>query len=149
MQDPDAASAELKRSVTALGFRGALVNGFSQVGDPGKVVYYDDLAYGSFWQTVESLGVPFYLHPRDPLPGREPIYDGHPWLLGPAWAFAVETGTHALRLMASGLFDRCPNLQIVLGHLGEGLPASIWRCDHRLAKASRGTNAMFLFNLSD
>jgi 2,3-dihydroxybenzoate decarboxylase len=35
--------------------------------------------------------------------------------------------------MASGLFDRHPRLQIILGHLGEGLPFSIWRCDHRNA----------------
>jgi 2,3-dihydroxybenzoate decarboxylase len=141
MQDPEAASAELTRSVTELRFKGALVNGFSQIGDSSTVIYYDDGAYRSFWQTVESLGVPFYLHPRDPLPAREPIYDGHPWLLGPVWAFAVETATHALRLMASGLFDRCPALQIVLGHLGEGLPASIWRSDHRLRKSSRGLPA--------
>ena len=60
-----------------------------------------------------------------PLPAREPIYDGHPWLLGPVWAFAAETAVHALRLMASGLFDRYPRLQIVLGHLGEGLPYNL------------------------
>ena len=138
MQDPDAAAAELTRCVTQLGFKGALVNGFSEVGAPGHVVYYDDPAYESFWATVERLNVPFYLHPRDPLPAREPIYDGHPWLLGPVWAFGAETAVHALRLMSSGLFDRYPRLTIVLGHLGEGLPYNIWRVDHRLAKSSRG-----------
>jgi predicted TIM-barrel fold metal-dependent hydrolase len=141
MQDPDAAAAELTRSVVQLGFKGALVNGFSEVAAPGKVVYYDDPAYDSFWATVERLNVPFYLHPRDPLPAREPIYDGHPWLLGPVWAFGAETATHALRLMSSGVFDRHPRLTIVLGHLGEGLPYSIWRVDHRLAKSSRGMPA--------
>lgn len=141
MQDPEAASAELTRAVTELGFKGALVNGFSQVGRPDAVVYYDDPRYRPFWETVETLGMPFYLHPRDPLPEREPIYDGHPWLLGPVWAFAVETGIHALRLMASGLFDRHPGLQIILGHLGEGLPYNIPRADHRLAKSSRGITA--------
>ncbi len=55
------------------------------------------------------------------------IYEGHPWLLGPTWAFGQETAVHALRLMASGLFDEHPKLNIVLGHLGEGLPYSIWR----------------------
>jgi hypothetical protein len=43
----------------------------------------------------------------------------------------VEAATHALRLMGSGLFDRCPRLNIILGHLGEGLPYSIWRVDNR------------------
>ena len=131
----------MTRCVVQLGFKGALVNGFSEVGAPGQVVYYDDPAYDPFWATVERLNVPFYLHPRDPLPAREPIYDGHPWLLGPVWAFGAETATHALRLMSSGLFDRYPRLTIVLGHLGEGLPYSIWRVDHRLAKSSRGMPA--------
>jgi 2,3-dihydroxybenzoate decarboxylase len=141
MQDPGDAAAELTRAIEQLGFKGALVNGYSQVGSPDRVVYYDDPAYHSFWATVERLNVPFYLHPRDPLPAREPIYDGHPWLLGPVWAFGVETATHALRLMASGLFDRHPRLTMILGHLGEGLPYSIWRCDHRLAKSRRGMPA--------
>jgi predicted TIM-barrel fold metal-dependent hydrolase len=62
------------------------------------------------------------MHPRDPLPSREPIYDGSPWLTGPTWAFAAETSVHALRLMSSGLFDRHPTLQMILGHFGEGIP---------------------------
>ena len=51
--------------------------------------------------------------------------------MGPTWAFGQETAVHALRLMASGLFDKHPRLKIILGHLGEGLPYSIWRVDHR------------------
>ncbi len=67
--------------------------------------------------------MPFYLHPRNPLPSAiRRSTTGHPWLLGPTWAFGQETAVHALRLMASGLFDRHPRLQIVLGHMGEGLP---------------------------
>jgi gamma-resorcylate decarboxylase len=77
--------------------------------------------------------VPFYLHPRNPLPSMAQIYDGHPWLLGPTWAFAQETAVHALRLMASGLFDRYPSLTIILGHMGEGLPYNMWRVDNRNA----------------
>jgi predicted TIM-barrel fold metal-dependent hydrolase len=133
MQDPDQATRELVRSVKELGFRGALVNGFSQIDDPGSMVYLDDPRYAGFWAECEKLGVPFYLHPRNPLPSAAQIYEGHPWLLGPTWAFGQETAVHALRLMASGLFDRHPRLQIILGHLGEGLPYSIWRCDNRNA----------------
>lgn len=138
MQDPDAAIDELRRCVGTLGFKGALVNGFSQAGDAETTVYLDDPRYEAFWGAVASLNVPFYLHPRDPLPSRTPIYEGHPWLRGAAWAFGVETATHALRLMASGLFDRYPNLTVVLGHLGEGLPFNMWRIDHRIAKRSDG-----------
>ena len=133
MQDPDGATRELVRCVRELGFRGALVNGFSQIGDPNSMVYLDDRRYAAFWAECEKLDVPFYLHPRNPLASASQIYEGHPWLLGPTWAFGQETAVHALRLMACGLFDRHPRLRIVLGHLGEGLPYSIWRVDNRNA----------------
>jgi gamma-resorcylate decarboxylase len=131
MQDPQAAARELTRCVKELGFVGALVNGFSQAGDANTALYYDLPQYRGFWKTVDDLGVPFYLHPRNPLPGAIPGYEGHKWLLGPNWAFHAETAVHALRLIGSGLFDEHPHLQIILGHLGEGIPAYLWRIDHR------------------
>jgi gamma-resorcylate decarboxylase len=130
MQDPDGATRELERCVKELGFRGALVNGFSQVGDEDTAVYYDLPQYRPFWAMAERLDVPFYLHPRNPLPRDAKIYEGHPWLLGPIWAFAHETAVHALRLMCSGIFDEHPRLNIILGHLGENLPYALWRIDH-------------------
>ncbi len=130
MQDPEVAARELERCVRELGFRGALVNGFSQVNDAETAVYYDLPQYRPFWAAVERLGVPFYLHPRNPLPRDSRIYEGHSWLLGPVWAFGQETAVHALRLMGSGLFDAHPRLQIVLGHLGENLPCAMWRIDN-------------------
>jgi 2,3-dihydroxybenzoate decarboxylase len=133
MQSPELAILELKRCVTQLGFKGALVNGFSQVGEPDNVVYYDLPQYRPFWRALEALDVPFYLHPRNPLPAHARIYAGHSWLLGPTWAFGQETAVHALRLMGSGLFDEHPTLKIILGHMGEGLPFSMWRVDHRNA----------------
>ncbi len=131
MQDPDAASRELERCISELGFKGALVNGFSQIGSPENCVYYDAPQYESFWAVVERLDTPFYLHPRNPIASWAQIYDGHPWLLGPTWAFNQETAVHALRLMGSGLFDRHPALKIILGHMGEGLPFNMWRIDNR------------------
>ena len=131
MQDPDLATRELQRCVKELGFVGSLVNGFSQAGDPNVPIYYDLKQYWPFWAENEKLDVPFYLHPRNPLAQDARIYDGHPWLLGPPWAFGQETAVHALRLMASGLIDTPPNLKIVLGHMGEGLPYSMWRVDNR------------------
>lgn len=138
LQDPEAATRELVRCVKELGLVGALANGFSQIAVEDSAYYLDLEQYRPFWKTVESLDVPFYLHPRDPLPSRCQIYEGHPWLLGSAWGFGVETATHALRLMGSGLFDECPRLTIILGHLGEGLPFSLWRVDHRVKTAPRG-----------
>lgn len=136
LQDPDAAAQELQRCVTDLGFVGALVNGFSQDeqhGNGQEPLYYDLPQYRPFWAEVARLDVPFYLHPRNPLAQDARIYDNHPWLLGPTWAFAQETAVHALRLMASGLFDDHPSLQIVIGHMGEGIPAMLWRMDNRNA----------------
>jgi len=131
MQDPDEAARELTRCVKELGFVGALVNGFSQAGSADSALYYDLPQYKSFWQTAADLDVPFYLHPRNPLPGTIGAYEGHNWLLGPNWAFHAETAVHALRLIGAGLFDAHPGLQIILGHLGEGIPAYLWRIDNR------------------
>lgn len=130
MQDPEAAARELDRCVSVLKFRGALVNGFSEVEGHDGAVYYDRNEFWPFWSEVERLGVPFYLHPRNPLAKDAAIYEGHRWLMGPTWAFGQETAVHALRLMGSGLFDAYPRLQIILGHMGEGLPYSMWRVDN-------------------
>lgn len=136
MQDPQAAAQELTRCVKELGFLGALVNGFTQLGEADSAIFYDLPQYRPFWATVQQLDVPFYLHPRFPLPTRQQAYEGHAWIAGSAWGFAVETSIHALRLMGSGLFDEYPKLKVILGHLGEGLPFGIWRVDHRIARTS-------------
>jgi len=128
MQDPETATRELQRCIRDLGFKGALVHGYTEL--DGKPVHYDLPQYRPFWRAFEALDVPFYLHPRPPLAGISPLYDGHPWLFGPRWSFAAETSLHALRLIGSGLFDDCPRLQIILGHLGEGLPFYLWRIDN-------------------
>lgn len=131
MQDPELAALELHRAIKELNFKGSLVNGFSQIEGGQGVVYYDMKQYWPFWGEVQALDAPFYLHPRNPLAEHSQIYDGHPWLLGPTWAFGQETAVHALRLMGSGIFDAYPALKIILGHMGEGLPYSMWRIDNR------------------
>src|SRR4051812_11833380 len=136
MHDPEIAATELKRCVKELGFVGALVNGYSQVGAPDHCVYYDIKPYWPFWGVVEELDVPFYLHPRDP--AQKKSYEGHPWLIGPAYGFAAETGLHALRLLGSGLFDRYPKLTLILGHMGENLPFTLYRTDQRIAWSPMG-----------
>jgi gamma-resorcylate decarboxylase len=137
MHDPDAAAAELTRCVRELGFKGAMVNGFQQVGDPDDARYYDQPEYRSFWATVAELDVPFYLHPRMQIPSRAQNYAGHPWLMSAPWGFAVETSIHALRLCGSGIFDTYPNLRICLGHLGENIPFGLWRIDARMRFSPR------------
>jgi len=51
----------------------------------------------------------------------------YPSLLRAAWGFTVETATQGVRLVLSGVFDRYPNLRIIIGHFGEGLPFLLWR----------------------
>ena len=131
MQDPEIATIELKRCIEDLNFCGVLVNGFSQIENIDSAIYLDLRQYWPFWGVLEKLDVPFYLHPRNPLPSMAQIYEGHPWLLGPTWAFGQETAVHALRLMCSGLFDKYPKIKVILGHMGEGLPYNMWRVDHR------------------
>jgi 2,3-dihydroxybenzoate decarboxylase len=56
------------------------------------------------------------------------------------FGFGVETGMHLLRIIVSGVFDRFPDLRIVVGHLGEALPFWLFRLDfmHRsMVKAAR------------
>jgi len=140
MLDVEAAAEELTRSVKQLGLKGALVKGFSDGKSPDAPVYYDLPEYAPFWETVQALEVPFYLHPRYPM-GTPLDLAGHPWFRGSAWSFGADTALHALRLMASGLFDRFPKATVVLGHLGETLPNVMWRIDHRLAEERLGMPA--------
>jgi 2,3-dihydroxybenzoate decarboxylase len=141
LQDPDAAIEEMLRAVKDLGCVGVLVNGYSNIGDSDTYKYLDDPIYRPFWAEVEKLDVPFYMHPRDAMPCNSLQVAGHPWLAGAAWTFGVETATHTLRLMCSGLFDEFPKLKYILGHLGETLPFCIWRTQSRIAKEKRGVPA--------
>jgi 2,3-dihydroxybenzoate decarboxylase len=131
MQDPAAAARELQRAVTQLGFKGALVNGHTHG------VYYDDPAYDQFWEVMQELDVPLYLHPANAY--RDPyVCVGHPELTGATWGWGVETGSHALRILFGGVFDRFPNLKLIIGHMGEGLPFLRWRFDSRFAVYPQG-----------
>ena len=138
MQDADAAAEELTRCVREYGFVGALVNGFTQKDVEDSAIYFDIPEYRSFWATVAELDVPFYLHPRTQIPARMQPYAGHPWLVSASWGFARETSIHALRLIGSGIFDEHPNLQILLGHLGERIPYDMWRLDARIRRIPDG-----------
>lgn len=124
----EAAVRELRRAVLELGFRGVMINGYVQDADPDKGHYLDAERFLPFWEAIAELGVPVYLHPRLSLPPvHRALYGDHPELAGATWGFAPETATHALRLVYSGLFDRFPGINIILGHLGETIPYFSWR----------------------
>jgi predicted TIM-barrel fold metal-dependent hydrolase len=144
MSDPQAAVAELRRAVTQLGFVGALISGRA------NDMFLDAPAYRPLLQAVVDLDVPLYLHPG--LPTATPPAERYAGF-GPsvgyvlattAWGSAAETGLHALRLIAAGIFDELPNLQIILGHMGEMIPFVLNRADEWLTPAARTENNLQL-----
>jgi 2,3-dihydroxybenzoate decarboxylase len=129
--DPKAAADELERTVTRLGFKGAMINGLTN----GR--FFDDPFFWPVFERAQALGVPLYLHPAVPHPAVIEAYyrdyaERHPGILRAGWGFTVETATQGVRLVLSGVFDKYPRLAIILGHLGEGLPFYLWRISHGL-----------------
>jgi uncharacterized protein len=119
---PSEAADELERAVAELGFKGALINGHVR----GR--FLDDREFWPIFERAERLQVPIYLHPTEPPAAvREAYYGG----LAPqvaqtlsmaGWGWHVDTGLHALRLIAGGVLDEYPGLQLIVGHMGEALP---------------------------
>jgi 2,3-dihydroxybenzoate decarboxylase len=129
---PQAAADELERCV-AMGFKGAMLHGLTN----GE--FLDHEKYWPIYARAEQLDVPIYLHPSSPHPAVVDAYykdylADYPMLARPAWGYAVECGTQAVRLILSGVFDRHPRLKILLGHLGESLPFQLWRLDQALSR---------------
>jgi 2,3-dihydroxybenzoate decarboxylase len=132
-QDPAAAVEELERCVTKLGFKGAMIHGLT------NGAFLDEKRFWPIFERAQALDVPIYLHPAIPHQQvidvyYEPYVKDFPTLLRAGWGFTVETATHAIRLVLSGLFDAYPQLKIILGHLGEGLPFLLLRIDEALSR---------------
>ena len=130
---PIDAASELRRSVEELGFKGAMIHGLSS----GRMV--DEKFFWPIFAEAERLDVPIYLHPA--LPDKEvteryyaPYDASHPMLTRAAWGFGVEAGTQAIRMILSGIFDKHPNLKIILGHLGEAIPFWLPRIQESLSR---------------
>ena len=119
LQDIEAALAELDR-VKGSGIRG--INIFSNV--RGK--YVDAEEYWPIYERAQKLRFPIFLHPGVPV-NAETYEKYHLW--GPPFGFGADATAATLRLMMSGVFEEYPNLKIVLGHLGEGIPYFVKRID--------------------
>jgi 2,3-dihydroxybenzoate decarboxylase len=124
---PKEAGDELERAVTQLGLKRIVITG-SINGE-----YLDGQKFWPIWERAEGLGVPIYLHPADPPPESRKMYEGHPQLMGPAWSWTVDTATHALRIIAAGVFDSFPKSTVILGHMGESFPYFLARFDEGFA----------------
>lgn len=139
---PQRAVAEVQRAVRELGLHGFVVNSHTD----GH--YLDEPQFWDVLEAIEDLGVPLYIHPRtlpDAVGGPFSVYH----LSRAAWGYAVETATHAIRLIVSGVLDRFPGLKLVIGHLGEGIPYWLYRIDYWNGKHQGKTAPQLEMKASD
>lgn len=130
---PDAAADELSRCINELGFKGAMVHGLTH-GD-----FLDEKKFWPVFERAQQLDVPIYIHPAIPDKTVTERYyktyvEDFPWILTAGWGFTVETATQGVRLVLSGVFDKYPDLKIIIGHLGEGLPFILRRMDEAFSR---------------
>jgi uncharacterized protein len=130
---PEAAADELERTVAEFGFKGALISGTIR----GQ--FLDDPRFAPLLARAEKLEVPLYIHPGlPPTEVRKAYYEGFPQkisigLASFGWGWHYETALHVMRLAVSGTLDKYPGLNIIIGHMGEGLPFMLARCEHEFS----------------
>lgn len=127
MSDPEAAVAELERTAdTHVG-----IMSYGRSGDRPL----DDPANDELLATAARMGRPVFVHPQiAPNAVRDASYSGFEPSVELAlatfgWGWHIEAGVAVLRLILRGTFDRHPDLQVVLGHWGEGLLFFLDRVD--------------------
>jgi 5-carboxyvanillate decarboxylase len=122
-QDPQWSAGEILRGARELNFKGVQINSHTQ----GE--YLDDPKFDPIFRALAETGQPLYIHPSSPPDAMiGPMLEAG--LDGAIFGFGVEVGLHLLRLITSGIFDRYPDLQIMVGHMGEALPFWIYRIDY-------------------
>ncbi|HEY0223740.1 MAG TPA: amidohydrolase family protein [Pseudolabrys sp.] len=123
--DPKAAADELERTVSKFGFKGAMIMGLTH----GR--FMDDKRFRPIFERAAALDVPVYIHPTPPVTAVQDAYfKEYPALAVAPLGFTLETLTHTVRLVVSGLFEEFPKLKIVVGHLGEAAPYLMWRTNY-------------------
>jgi predicted TIM-barrel fold metal-dependent hydrolase len=136
LKAPEVAADELERCVKDLGFKGGMIHGLTD----GKFADHRD--HWPVFERAQALDMPIYLHPGRPHSDviaayYEDYVEKYPGILSAAWGFTVETATACVRMVMSGVFDEYPNLKIIVGHMGEGLPFLLWRINHSLENPMR------------
>jgi len=122
-QDPEWSAREVHRGARELGFKGVQINSHTQ----GE--YLDHPKYDPIFRALVDEGQPLYIHPATPPDAMiGPMLEAG--LDGAIFGFGVDTGMHLLRLITIGIFDRYPDLQIMVGHMGEALPYWLFRLDY-------------------
>ena len=122
-QDPARAVKEMERAINTLKLNGFIINSHT------NNEYLDLPKYWPILEAAEALDAALYIHPRAPSDGMAAPFADY-GMETAVWGYGMEVGTHAVRLMLSGVFDRFPKLKIVLGHMGEAVPFWLWRLDY-------------------
>lgn len=122
-QDPQTAAKEIERGAQKLNMSGVLINSHT------NNEFLDDPKFLPIFEALAANDMPLYLHPNGPTAAMEDTLKIPGFTVG--WSYGVDAGTHAVRLIAAGIFDRFPTLKLVLGHMGEALPFWISRMDNR------------------
>ena len=136
-QDPEWSAREVLRGARELGFKGVQINSHTQ----GQ--YLDHPRFDPIFRALADTGQPLYIHPATPPDSMiGPMLEAG--LDGAIFGFGVETGLHLLRLITSGIFDRYPQLQIMVGHMGEALPFWVYRLDYMHQASVRSQRYAFL-----
>ena len=119
-QAPKRAAKEMERAIRKLKLNGFIVNSHT------NSEYFDDPKFWPVLEAAEALDRCIYIHPRGPSDGlKGPLREYG--MDSAMWAYGVEVGTHAVRMMAGGVFDRFPKLKICIGHMGEAVHFWLWR----------------------
>lgn len=125
-QDPASAAGEIQRVRAELGLHGVIINSHTF----GK--YLDEPEFRPLLSALEAEGLPLYLHPRSPSQAMVAPYANY-GLSGAIWGYGADCSLHILKMILGGVFDDFPRLQVVLGHMGEGIPYYLTRLDNRYA----------------
>lgn len=130
---PEAAADELERTVRDHAFKGVLISGMV------RGAFLDDPKFAPLLARAESLDVPIYIHPgMPPAEVRKAYYEGFSpkinfGLATFGWGWHYEVALHVMRLAVAGVMDKYPRLNFIIGHMGEGLPAMLHRCEHQFS----------------
>lgn len=139
VDDAEASVKELERAIKKLGLVGVMVNG------PFQGHFLDEERFYPIFHKAAELDVPVYLHPTEVSKDlREYYYSGN-WNarttnvfsgFGIGWHY--DTAMHLMRFLLSGIFDKLPNLKIIIGHWAELLPYYFDRMDASLSPQITG-----------
>lgn len=119
LQTPERAAEELRYAVRELGMVGV------EIATTVDGTDLDQAGLDSFWAAASELSCPVLIHPYQPLAGV--IWrNGLDNMVGRPAETTIAIGN----LMLSGVFDRHPDLTVILVHGGGFLPFQLGRLDH-------------------